>query len=230
MSDRFVLEQRMQYGFFDFDETLVKENTFHLLCKSLGSKTKLSKALLSGAIEGHKQGDIRQGIRLSMYRNALAKSDKSAFFEAASAIGPALHWNELIVQSLLDLKEQGAEIVVITASPRIFVEKIIQETDLPVDKVLGSELVFHDDKFSGLLLGKECVKREKVNRLVSIIPAKRIESKSVAFGNLPDDGPMLERSAIGISVSKTSGVALEVSTRKEFGGCRFHEGARDNSH
>ena len=80
--------------------------------------------------------------------------------------------------------------IVITASPRMWVEKFVEGTT-----VLGTELEFKDGRFTGRFTTKNCYGAEKVSRLkehIKDLSIHRDEYYITAYGDSRGDKEMLE--------------------------------------
>lgn len=93
-----------------------------------------------------------------------------------------------------DHKQAGARIVVVTASPRSFLEPWCRESGL---EILGTELELDDTgKLSGKILGGNCRGEEKVRRIKDYLNLDDYESVSV-YGDTDGDLAMLELASRG---------------------------------
>ena len=112
---------------------------------------------------------------------------------------PTLKLNQFVVDKLIALSEEGHRIWVVTGSLEPFVEGVVDQLKWPIERVLGTSWEPEVIGTPGL---KECLRHEKVKRIQSIVdcePKKVVNA--VAYGNLPDDGPMLSLAEKSFSVS-----------------------------
>ena len=70
-----------------------------------------------------------------------------------------------LLTRLKEAEAQGAELIVITASPELWVSHF-----LPGTTVLGTKMEFSEKGFTGRFLTPNCYGQEKVNRLLQHIP------------------------------------------------------------
>lgn len=100
--------------------------------------------------------------------------------------------DKIIRQSLYQQIEQsrkdGAEVIVISASPEIWVSQFV-----PDITVLGTQLEFVDDVFTGRFASPNCYGPEKVRRLLDYIPSlstHRSDYHITAYGDSRGDREM----------------------------------------
>ncbi len=183
----------MKLALFDFDETLIQENSLSCLFKTVSGKKVLFPDVLS-LIPNPKtyRNGIKYSIRYRLYARCLKGVSETTIIQAGKTAAQKLHPLIAVVEQLQELKEKGHTIWIITATPTLFVKAIADEWGWPVDKVIGTELY----QESGIYTGKfaiECMKQEKVLRINQAIKTAQITpSIEVAYGNLPVDIPMLK--------------------------------------
>lgn len=187
---------------FDFDETLIRENSLGALFKAQGRCGPLW--LEASAIFFHdrvyRQG-IRQAIKHQLYSRCLAHATDADLLRHGRALAGRFHPIPETLRRLRTLHEDGVDIWVVTATPRPFVQGIVETLDWPVRRVLGTELPTLDGlHYSGWLQG-ECWREEKVRRLREAL-ADWSGEILVAYGNAPADLPMLAMAQRGFVVRK----------------------------
>lgn len=178
---------------FDFDETLVKENSLSYLFKFFLGKKPLFIYLLPILFDYRiYTGTIRKVIKQRLYKLSLNKRNISQVFEAGIYTANKLTPIHSVLERLKQLHQESNEIWIITASPQSFIEGIIHELKWPVEHVIGT-LLEDEDKVLNGLIGEECQKEEKVIRFnVEVKKENTTISVKEAYGNLPVDIPMLE--------------------------------------
>lgn len=90
---------------------------------------------------------------------------------------------------LLKAKREGAEVVVVTASPEKWVARLV-----PDFKVLGTQLQFSEKGMERHFLTKNCYGKEKVRRILSAFPELQTQRKDchvTAYGDSKGDSAML---------------------------------------
>lgn len=190
---------------FDFDETLVKENSLSYLFKYLlGNKPLflyLFPILLNYRIY---IGYIKLAIKLRLYKKALTKSDNEQVFQAGINTAAKLTVIQSVVTRMKLLNSQGVEIWIITASPQTFIEGVVVGMEWPVKRVIGTLMELDNGLLNGRI-DKECQDQEKIIRFNDVIKQENLKCVvEEAYGNLPVDIPMLSLAKHQYSV--TNGV------------------------
>lgn len=97
------------------------------------------------------------------------------------------------IDMIKKLKNEGCEIILISASPEFYLNKLY---DIPeVDKIIGTRFEFSDGKFMRKMLGKNCKGEEKVVRLNEYIKEKGYDvdyQNSYMFSDSLSDKPLLD--------------------------------------
>lgn len=102
---------------------------------------------------------------------------------------------------LLREKKKGAEVIVITASPEIWVRAFLPEEIT----VLGTRLNYENGLLQPHFSGKNCRGEEKVNRLLDFLPEikkNRSDYHIIAFGDSSGDASLIDFSDEGHWVRK----------------------------
>lgn len=179
-------------AFFDFDETLIKENSLANLFKEVTGKKFLFPYALSLVLQPntYREG-IKWSIKRRLYKCCLSGVTEKELFSAGRTVAEKLNPITNVTEKLHELYANDYKIWIITATPTLFVKGIITEWQWPVDRVIGTELYQHNEVYSGEL-GAECMREEKVKRIQNIIKDKGLNiSIEVSYGNLPVDIPMM---------------------------------------
>ena len=93
-----------------------------------------------------------------------------------------------VYDRLMEAKENGDEVVVVTASPENWVSRLVPEF-----KILGTKMEFNP-RFTGRFLTPNCYAQEKVNRRLATYPELKSDRKAfhvTAFGDSRGDKEML---------------------------------------
>lgn len=177
---------------FDFDETLVEENSLSLLFKYFLGNKPLFIYLLPIIIDFRTYiGSIKMVIKYRLYNRALSKKNQVEVFQAGRHAADKLTPIQPVVNRMMSLHEQGVEVWIITASPQKFIEGVVAKLDWPIKRVIGTLLKEENNVLTGLI-EKECQMDEKVHRFNKLMQDKKVQCKVVeAYGNLPVDIPML---------------------------------------
>jgi phosphoserine phosphatase len=207
----------MKIALYDFDETLTRQNSLWCLLK-LAAKAKpkfamqiIAQSLIFPAHRNKLEKDLnwhqiswlchsKRTFRHQLYLALTQHFEKSDLYDMGREAAKTIEINEPVVELLMKYRQQGHESWIVTGSLEPFVEGVRDQLDWPIARVVGTQwdpLSMRNPDF------KECLRHEKVNRIRSLwdcMPAKSRET--VAFGNLPDDGPMLMLAEKSFSVSK----------------------------
>ena len=178
---------------FDFDETLVKENSLSFLFKFFLGKRPLFTYLLPIFIKQKiSRKTIKNSIKQHFYMLSLNKKSNELVFQAGLDTAEKLTPIKPVVDRMMSLHAQGVEIWIITASPQYFIEGIVNKLQWPVERVIGTLLKEDDNVLNGFI-GTECQIEEKVVRFNSLIADEKLTCTVVeGYGNLPVDIPMLD--------------------------------------
>ncbi len=188
-------------AFFDFDETLIKENSLANLFKEVTGRKFLFPYALSLVLQPntYREG-IKWSIKRRLYKCCLAGVTEKELFSAGRTVAERLNPITNVTEELHELYANDYKIWIITATPTLFVKGIITEWQWPVDRVIGTELYKHNEVYTGEL-GEECMREEKVKRIQEIIKDKGLNiSIEVSYGNLPVDIPMMSLALKSYSV------------------------------
>jgi len=184
---------------FDFDGTITEGGSvFHWL-RFIAGDTAVSKAalpltipLLVGAARSGRWAD---GAKERLFQGVLAGLDLAdVTARSRSFILDHLHHEgrDLVLRRLRWHVEQGHDVVVVSASPQIYVDIIVEE--LGITGGLGTRLaVDARGKLTGSYLGKNCRGTEKMRRLSTWIAERGYESEPIiyAYGNSRGDRRLL---------------------------------------
>lgn len=177
---------------FDFDETLVEENSLSLLFRHfLGNKPLfiyLFPIILNFRIY---IGSIKSVIKCRLYKIALTKRSKMEVFQSGRSAADKLTPIQPVVDRMMSLHAQGIEVWIITASPQEFIEGVVAQLEWPIKRVIGTLLKEENNVLTGLI-SEECQTDEKVIRFNKLMKDEKIQCRvKEAYGNLPVDIPML---------------------------------------
>ena len=181
-------------AFFDFDGTITTRDTFLEIIKFQKGKFSFyfGFALLSPWLVS---------MKLGLLSNTKAKEKVlSYYFGNTSLKDFQLKCEEFISQKLASLirpqaldtivkhKEQGTQVVVVSASPDNWIEGWCTKNGLDL---ISTTLETKEDILTGKLSGKNCYGAEKVNRIREKYELKNFTS-IYCYGDTKGDKPMLE--------------------------------------
>lgn len=190
-------------AFFDFDCTLILENSLWIFFREIAGRAQVGRHCLSlaalRAMAG--QDGMRGGIKRHLYRMLLQGREESEVLDVAERVAVKLTPIRVVVEALEKLAASGGHIVVATASPRIVVKRCLEVLGVTHHLVLGTELESVDGCLTGALLGGECIGPVKATKVQGHIDTNGPFGATSGFGNLPDDRAMLalleERFVVG---------------------------------
>lgn len=207
----------MKLALFDFDETLTQQNSlwclFQIAVKAkpqLLMDMSIRSALLPvyrkrlerdldwkvRSWGSHSKRAFRQQLYVALSRNFM----KSDVYDMGRLAAQQLQFNEVVIEQLMELESAGHESWVVTGSLEPFVEGVIDQISWPVTRIVGTQWEPEAIRAPHF---KECLRHEKVRRIQSILDCMPTTHRStVAYGNLPDDGPMLALAEKSFSVSR----------------------------
>jgi len=177
---------------FDFDETLVEENSLSYLFKFLLGNKPLFLYLFPILIDKRTYlGKIKSVIKQRLYKRSLTGHTSENVYQAGRAAANKLTQIKKVVERLTELERQGVEIWIITASPQPFIQGVVDELHWPVTRVIGTLLDAEQGVLNGSV-GEECQKEEKVRRFDGMVKQENLSLNVLeGYGNLPVDIPML---------------------------------------
>lgn len=207
----------MKLALYDFDETLTHKNSLWCLIQNavkskpelvvqMGIKSIFSPFLRNGlerdrewdapSFGNHSKRVFRQQLYLALARH-FDEDDLYGFGQEAAR---RLKVNQNVVDMMIQYDRKGHETWIVTGSIEPFVQGVVDHYGWPVSRVVGT---LWEPGRVGTRTFKECLRHEKVKRITAqmgCLPKHGWEM--VAFGNLPDDGPMLDLATTSFSVSR----------------------------
>ena len=180
-------------AFLDFDGTITTKDSLLEFIKYCKGHTAFYLGFLLHApfLIAYKLGVIsNQRAKEMILRHFFAKMTVGEFAACCEGfvrdIAPSLI-RPKAAKEITKLKEAGAEVVVVSASPINWVGKWSESMKLPC---IATNLVVRDNRITGNIDGKNCYGLEKVRRIKE---AYDLESYSsvYCYGDTPGDKPML---------------------------------------
>ncbi|WP_108649399.1 HAD-IB family phosphatase [Dongshaea marina] len=187
---------------FDFDQTLILENSLGTLFKEVSRRKRLWPLLIPEFLKGKMlRRGVRTTIKHKLYHRCLHQSDEQRLREIGQQCADRFTINQPVFHQLSELAASGIQVWVVTASPRPFIEGVIQGLGWPVARVVGTELL---ESEPGLYSGRyenECSHHHKELRLNSLFKEEGLTPEIVeAYGNLPADRELLSMAKKGFAV------------------------------
>lgn len=176
---------------FDFDETLVLENSLGYLFQAIAGKTYWTAAIpaiIKSMFRLEFSYRFRLSVKQTLYKKHLKGVSESSIYHAGTLAASRLTVNSNVMQVLKSANKRGKTVVIATASPRIYVTGILDELKVNRFKIIGTEVDFE----TGFILGEECSREAKwlaISKEVSSLEVVSI----MGYGNAPDDLFMLKQ-------------------------------------
>lgn len=177
---------------FDFDGTLTTGDTLLPFLRRVAGRAKVSRVLaanLPGFARASRARDARDLVKERVLASCLAGLDAAAVGDAALRYVETIVLRSNVVAMLRAHQDEGHHIIVVSASPALYVAPAVHR--LGVDDVLATELEVVDGTLTGLLATRNCRAEEKVVRLDAWLAGRDVELH--AYGDSPDDAAMLAR-------------------------------------
>ncbi len=191
----------VKLALFDFDETLIKENSLATLFKEVSGKKFLFPDVLTLVLkpDTYIKG-INFSIKRRLYKGCLSGVNEKDIFSAGKVSAEILTPITNVTEKMHELHNQKYKIWIITATPTFFVKGIINKWKWPVERVIGTELYKDGGVYTGDF-GEECMREEKVRRIKVELKKEKIKATiEIAYGNLPVDIPMMSLALKSYSV------------------------------
>lgn len=165
---------KTRYAFFDFDGTLIAKDSFVTLLR-IGLKNEPWRVLiilffipllLATAIFKFDKTPAKSAILWSL---TVGKGKKRIISFFRTALTETCHkiWFEEAIETFQKLKNDGIEIIIITASGQIWVRAMLSSKYKDFKLIIGSKLCFF---FGGVILSsKNCYGKEKLLRIKQIL-------------------------------------------------------------
>lgn len=176
---------------FDFDETLVLENSLGYLFQAIAGKmywTAAISAITKSIFRLEFGYRFRLSVKQALYKKHLKGVSESSIYHAGTLAASRLTVNSNVMEVLKSANERGENVVIATASPRIYVTGILDELKVNRFKVIGTEVDFE----AGCILGEECSREVKWLSISKELNSLEVGSIT-GYGNAPDDLFMLKQ-------------------------------------
>lgn len=193
---------------FDFDGTLTRGGS---VWSFLGHIAGVRRTVLAGmavfprlvaaAALGGTSADI---AKESLFRRTLGGRDAAAVAASAEQFGRAHYARRRradVAARLEQHRRQGHRIVIVSASPELYVESVGAE--LGVDAVVATRLaVATDGRLTGTYEGRNCRGEEKLARLGAWVDVHVPGALIWAYGNSAGDLRLLDGADVGVDVGR----------------------------
>jgi phosphatidylglycerophosphatase C len=177
---------------FDFDGTLTRRDTLLPFLRVVAGRRRVASALAANAVglaRAARRRDERDVVKERVLARCVAGIAAEDAVDAAARYAEQIDWRDDVVSTLRVHAAAGHEIVVVSASPTLYVAPAVAR--LGVQEVLATELQVERGVLTGRFAGRNCRAEEKVVRLDEWLQGRDVELH--AYGNSPDDAAMLSR-------------------------------------
>jgi len=177
---------------FDFDGTLTERDTLLPFLRLVTGRRQVVAALVrnaGGLARAARARDERDVVKERVLATCLAGTPVDEAASAAARYVAGIRLRPEVVATLQTHRDAGHEVVVVSASPALYVVPAVAA--LGVEHVLATELEIVDDVLTGRFAGRNCRAEEKVTRLDAWLAGRDVEL--YAYGNSRDDAAMLAR-------------------------------------
>lgn len=146
----------------------------------------------------------RVGVKKKAILYQLKGIDKSALQESAyhfylDRIKPNLYRS--VLDFLDTYRKKGYDIYIVSGGYRIYIEYFAVEFN--IKGIIANEFEFLNGRFTGKMVGNDCMRDEKVKRIDEVFPKKDEITDSVSVTDCISDLPMLKWANHGVVVSRT---------------------------
>ena len=181
---------------FDFDGTLTERDTLlPWLAELRGWRRTLlaaTRAGLWGPLSRRRDGaDTRTRIKQRLLRSLLTGIGQAEAVAAARHLAHRLRWRETELLALRRHRQAGHRVLVATGAATFVAEILLAEKLGENLEVIGTELELRQGRFTGRLLGDNCVRLAKAERLGLWLACNGPFAAIEGYGNAPHDLPML---------------------------------------
>ena len=175
----------------DFDETLIEQNTLMEVYRNLADKP-LACSVMSAFLRGRwVRNGARSAIKEEIYRVMLRGKQESELTAVGRTVARGVTLNGATVAQVRRITNQGHDLVVASAALAPIVQSILEEKGLEFTQVVATQAEVSEGRLTGELINGECFGKVKARRIKRIREASYRGARMVAFGNWPDDRPML---------------------------------------
>ena len=193
------MSERGVVAAFDLDGTLSKHDTLVPFLRRAVGTGRTGLCLVSNArwfVRARADRALRDDAKEALLIAALAGRLESEMRDIGRAFAPTVTWRDDVIDVLRGHQRLGHETVVVSASPTLYVDAIA--VHLGIDHVVATELEVDDGRLTGRYMGENCRADEKARRLAAFLEGRDVDLH--AYGNPPDDEPMLALADVAVRV------------------------------
>jgi len=177
---------------FDLDGTITERDTLTPFLRTTVGRVRVYAAMARNApafARALRDRSARDDAKERLLRGTLAGRSEAELRTAAERFAPTVPLRAEVVDRLRAHQAEGHTTVVVSASPTLYVDALARR--LGIDVVIATELEVVDGVLTGRFAGRNCRSEEKLRRLLEWLGDRDVVLH--AYGNSPDDDPMLGR-------------------------------------
>lgn len=176
---------------FDFDRTLVRQETMAMFLRLIAGRTAYASACcVAGAKASVAPPARRMDVfRAELLRRTLTGRTLAQARDAAEGLYPRLGWITRIVGEFSRHRDAGRKVLVATGSLSVYMPALLARKGVAPDGLLATEMAVDGDTLTGEMASPSCTWSEKARRVKEWLA--ETEGLVWGYGNLPHDGPML---------------------------------------
>jgi|SaaInl4_135m_RNA_FD_contig_121_130593_length_5881_multi_3_in_0_out_0_4 phosphatidylglycerophosphatase C len=177
---------------FDFDKTLVHQETLALFLRAVaGRGACLSACCVAGVKAAKVSAEKRMPVfRAELLKRTLAGKTLSQVNAAAEQVFEKLKWNGWVNSELASHQNAGRKVIVATGSLSVYMPVLLRCKGIAVDDLLSTEMAIDGNTLTGEMVTPSCTWEEKAMRVKSWLI--NVEGPVWGYGNMPHDGAMLD--------------------------------------
>ncbi|MFZ4761317.1 MAG: HAD family hydrolase [Alphaproteobacteria bacterium] len=180
-------------AFFDLDNTLTKQDSLLPWLSTLKGYFPVAKALFQAAITASAPSsppDYRGGFKAALLEKILVGVSEKEAAEAGRKLASTIIWNPPLLEKLHQHRREGTKIIIITGALNVYVPTLL--ADVGYDDLISTEMEVQAGILTGKILGGNCVRAHKAERMKQYIAQHGPFPNSWGYGNRPHDEAMLK--------------------------------------
>lgn len=195
----------------DFDQTIVRQNSFRIFYLEYLSFLRLAYCFVLGVASG--LGGLRSGnaflhnFKKRFQENALNGCSLGEFSRVCDLVSKKLNVNSQVTALKNKYSRSQLTVVVVTASPEKLIKRLLSNLGIIYDKIIATDIIFKHNNF--VAMGVECFAEQKALQIQTQLDLTEYD-RVVAIGNLPEDSSMLQIANEKYHVSKGRNLITEI--------------------
>jgi HAD superfamily hydrolase (TIGR01490 family) len=184
---------------FDFDDTLIHGDSMWAFLPFVAGWPRVGIALAEAAVAYAKRrylnpndpalADRGTFFKDKILKRLIAGRTPESLADAVARLRPWLRWKESVCATLREHYDNGHHVVIASGSLDLYLPELIKE--LPHHALLCTNIEVRDGVVTGAMSLGNCVRQGKAERVAAYIATHGPFGESWAYGNFPDDVPMM---------------------------------------